>query len=81
MKSLNILQASVPNWLREEIIKKKVAIASSSIQGHAADDSFHLSGTEADDKSFKEGDETDSRSVDSTHSAEGEEDDDVKFHF
>eukprot|EP00268_Persea_americana_P000857 TRINITY_DN1026_c0_g1_i5.p1 TRINITY_DN1026_c0_g1~~TRINITY_DN1026_c0_g1_i5.p1 ORF type:complete len:917 (-),score=248.42 TRINITY_DN1026_c0_g1_i5:581-3112(-) len=69
-------KASVPNWLREEIIKKKVAIASSSIQGHAADDSFHLSGTEADDKSFKEGDETDSRSVDSTHSAEGEEDDD-----
>lgn len=77
---MNILQASVPNWLREEIIKKKVEIASSSIQSHSANDSFHLLGTEADVKSFR-GDQADGKIVESTKSAEDEEDDEVNFHF
>ncbi|XP_058109765.1 uncharacterized protein LOC131252967 isoform X2 [Magnolia sinica] len=67
-------KASVPNWLREEIIKKSV-IASSSIQDHPTEDSFHSIGAGGDDKSLRKGDQADSKSTDSTRLNEDEEDD------
>lgn len=68
-----ILQPSVPNWLREEIIKKKAVIATS-----APDFSEDPNSVAEDviDKSFVKGD-PDSRSIDSSRSTEEEDDEEV----
>ncbi|GLU21680.1 hypothetical protein SLE2022_378070 [Rubroshorea leprosula] len=65
-------KAPVPNWLKEEIIKNKAAIAKSSIE-------YPKEGTqsiedEGVDKSFGKGDQADSKSVDSSRSTEEEDD-------
>ncbi|KAK8970344.1 hypothetical protein KSP40_PGU014137 [Platanthera guangdongensis] len=63
--------AAVPNWLREEIIKKKSAIASTN--------SLHsgVVETEDADMSFRKTDQTDNQSLDSRRSIEDEDDDEV----
>ncbi|XP_043703966.1 uncharacterized protein LOC122654062 [Telopea speciosissima] len=66
-------KASVPNWLREEIIKK--AVIPSSVQEHPEEDSFQSVGDESVDRSYKRGDQADNRSVDSSRSTEDEDDD------
>ncbi|XP_042496061.1 uncharacterized protein LOC122075182 [Macadamia integrifolia] len=66
-------KASVPNWLREEIIKK--AVIPSSVQEHPEEDSFQSVGDESVDRSYKKGDQADNRSVDSSRSTEDEDDD------
>lgn len=62
-------KAAVPNWLREEIIKKKSAIASTN--------SLHsgVVETEDADMSFRRSDQTDDKSLDSRRSIEDEDDD------
>ncbi|KAG8066555.1 hypothetical protein GUJ93_ZPchr0004g38856 [Zizania palustris] len=62
----------VPNWLREELLKKKSASASASAQ-HSTE--FHSVGSEDTDKSLKSADQTDSRSVDSAKSTDDDDDD------
>ncbi|KAL5976569.1 hypothetical protein ACLOJK_020902 [Asimina triloba] len=69
-------KASVPNWLREEIIKKKAVIASSSIQDQPAEDSFNSVGAEGDEKTMRRSDQVDNKSSDSARSNEDEEDED-----
>ncbi|KAJ4961836.1 hypothetical protein NE237_021746 [Protea cynaroides] len=66
-------KASVPNWLREEIIKKK-AVISTSVQEHLEEDHFLPVGDEGLDKSFKKGYQVDDKSVDSSRSTEDEDD-------
>nr|KYP49368.1 hypothetical protein KK1_028911 [Cajanus cajan] len=62
-------KASVPNWLREEI-KKTVITAPAENQKEEA--TFRNDGI---DKSYVRGDEADSKSIDSSRSAEDEDDD------
>ncbi|KAL6954657.1 hypothetical protein U1Q18_043355 [Sarracenia purpurea var. burkii] len=66
-------KASVPNWLREEIIKKKGVIASSA-PGHQKEETEFIE-DEATDKSIGKSDQADSKSIDSSRSAEEEDDD------
>lgn len=68
----------MPNWLREEIIKKK-AVISSSAQEHSKEDTQSIE-DEGVEKSFAKGDQADSKSADSSRSTE-EEDDDEVFSF
>ncbi|KAM7484189.1 hypothetical protein LguiA_000198 [Lonicera macranthoides] len=66
-------RASVPNWLREEIIKKKPVITTSAPElSKEETESFE---DEAVDKSPGKGDQANSKSVDSSRSTEEEEDD------
>ncbi|XP_010251069.1 PREDICTED: uncharacterized protein LOC104593088 isoform X2 [Nelumbo nucifera] len=78
---LNVLErpkkASVPNWLREEIIKKKAAIAS-SVQEQPEEDPFRPVGDEGVDKPFRKDDQADSKSIDSSRSTEDDDEDDVE---
>ncbi|XP_073141168.1 uncharacterized protein [Henckelia pumila] len=70
-------KASVPNWLREEIIKNKAVITSSVPMLHQED----LPSTEEDisDKFSQKIDRSDSKSMDSSRSAEDDdEDEDVE---
>lgn len=74
---MEFFQASVPNWLREEIIKKKAVITSSS-QEHPREETQFIE-EEGVDKSFGKGDQADSKSIDSSRSTEEEDDDEVTF--
>ncbi|KAF8390494.1 hypothetical protein HHK36_025020 [Tetracentron sinense] len=67
-------KASVPNWLREEIIKKKTIIPS-SVQEHPEEDHFQPIGDENTDKSLRKSYRTDSKNVDSSRSTEDDDDD------
>ncbi|XP_020262858.1 uncharacterized protein LOC109838843 [Asparagus officinalis] len=67
-------KAAVPDWLREEIIKKKSVIPSAT-STQPIGNSFDSVGSGDGDKSIRRGDQNDSRSIDSTRSTEDEEDD------
>ncbi|KAJ6797782.1 Uncharacterized protein M6B38_215340 [Iris pallida] len=67
-------KAAVPNWLREEIIKKK-AVVSSTVPMQSTGSSLDCVGPEDSDKSLRRADQADSKSIDSTKSTEDEEDD------
>eukprot|EP01018_Ginkgo_biloba_P023368 Gb_39408 [translate_table: standard] len=70
-------KASVPNWLREELMKKKASVvANTPAQGLASEDSFHASGTEGAMQSFRNADQADSKSIDSARSSDDEDDED-----
>uniref|UniRef100_A0A0E0DJI7 Uncharacterized protein n=1 Tax=Oryza meridionalis TaxID=40149 RepID=A0A0E0DJI7_9ORYZ len=62
----------VPNWLREELLKKKSTSVSASVQ-HSTE--FHSTGSEDAEKILKSSDQADSRSVDSAKSTDDEEED------
>nr|GMD97937.1 serine/arginine repetitive matrix protein 1 isoform X1 [Ipomoea batatas] len=64
-------KASVPNWLREEIIKKK-AVITSSAPDLQKDDALE---DEDVNKPYRRGDQGDIKSIDSSRSTEGEDDD------
>ncbi|XP_057948350.1 uncharacterized protein LOC131144024 [Malania oleifera] len=66
-------KASVPNWLREEIIKKK-AVISSSAPEHLKEEAQSIE-DEGIDKSLGKGDQAESKSIDSSRSTEEEDDD------
>ncbi|CAA6667971.1 unnamed protein product [Spirodela intermedia] len=66
-------KAAVPNWLRDEIIKKKASIVSSA-QEHP-NGSSHSAAAEVHDKDFRQEEPVDSKSIDSARSTEDEEDD------
>lgn len=72
-------QASVPNWLREEIIKNKSAITTSSLE-HPKEETESIE-DEAVDKSLGKADQADSKSIDSSKSTEEEDDDEVFFAY
>lgn len=67
-------QASVPNWLREEIIKKKAVIGSS-----APEVSRHDTESNEDEVMDHKGDLVDGKNRDSARSAEEDDDDEVLF--
>lgn len=66
----------MPNWLREEIIKKKAVITSSSLEHPREETQFIEEGV---DRSFGKVDQADSKSIDSSRSTEEEDDDEVTF--
>ncbi|KAK6160264.1 hypothetical protein DH2020_003645 [Rehmannia glutinosa] len=66
-------QASVPNWLREEIIKNKAVITSSAPE-IPKEDSQSIE-EDSIDKSYKKGEQVDSKSIDSSRSIEDEDED------
>ncbi|KAI3467582.1 hypothetical protein Pfo_024245 [Paulownia fortunei] len=68
-------KASVPNWLREEIIKNKTVITSSAPE-IPKEDSQSIE-EDSNDKSFRKGDQADSKSIDSPRSTEDEDEDEV----
>uniref|UniRef100_A0A2P2L9J0 Uncharacterized protein n=1 Tax=Rhizophora mucronata TaxID=61149 RepID=A0A2P2L9J0_RHIMU len=66
-------KASVPNWLKEEIIKNASVITRSSLEHPKEEtESIEDGGVE---KSFGKGDQVDGKSLDSSRSTEEEEDD------
>lgn len=65
-------KASVPNWLREEIIKK--VVNEGSVQEHHKEETQSVE-DEGVDKSLGKGDQADSKSLDSSRSTEEEDDD------
>lgn len=65
-------QAPVPNWLREEIIKKKAVISSTS-QERPKEETYSIE-DEGAGKSLRKGDLEDNRSMDSSRSTEDDED-------
>jgi hypothetical protein len=69
-------QPPVPNWLREELLKKKSTPASASVQHSTNSDSM-----ESEDAAEppKIANQTDSRSIGSAKSTEDDEDDEVLF--
>lgn len=71
-----ISQASVPNWLREEI--KKAVIAAPSVEHSKEETQFTDDNV---DKSYVQSDEPDSKSNDSSRSVEEEEDEEVLFFY
>ncbi|CAH9131981.1 unnamed protein product [Cuscuta epithymum] len=64
-------KASVPNWLREEIIKKK-AVITSSVPDLQRDDDLE---DEDVNKPYRRGDQVDTKSIESSRSTEEEDDD------
>lgn len=72
-------QASVPNWLKEEIIKNASVITRSSLE-HPKEETQSVD-DDGVDKSFGKGDQADSRSIDSSRSTEEEEEDEVLVLF
>ncbi|CAI9785140.1 unnamed protein product [Fraxinus pennsylvanica] len=66
-------KASVPNWLREEIIKNKASIPN-SVPEIPKEDSQSV-GEEIIDESSRKGDQADSKSIDSSRSTEDEDED------
>ncbi|KAL2547038.1 cyclin-related [Forsythia ovata] len=66
-------KASVPNWLREEIIKNKASIPS-SVPEFPKEDSQSVE-EESVDRSSRKGDQADSKSIDSSRSTEDEDED------
>ncbi|KAJ8569751.1 hypothetical protein K7X08_006328 [Anisodus acutangulus] len=69
-------KAAVPNWLREEIIKKK-AVITTSAPDLPKEDSQSIE-DEGVDKSYRKGDQADSKSIDSSRPTEEEDDDEVE---
>ncbi|KAF3659542.1 hypothetical protein FXO38_12584 [Capsicum annuum] len=69
-------KAAVPNWLREEIIKKK-AVITTSAQELPKEDSQSIE-DEGVNKSYQKVDQADSKSIDSSRSTEEEDDDEVE---
>ncbi|MQL87150.1 hypothetical protein Taro_019679 [Colocasia esculenta] len=65
-------KAAVPNWLRDEIIKKKATITSSTHE-HSNGDKSTVA--EVHEKVSRKDDLADSKSIDSTRSTEDEDDD------
>ncbi|CAN4123316.1 unnamed protein product [Withania somnifera] len=66
-------KAAVPNWLRDEIIKKKAVITTSAPE-LPKEDSQSIE-DEGVNKSYRKGDQADSKSIDSSRSTEEEDDD------
>uniref|UniRef100_A0A0D9WAR0 Uncharacterized protein n=1 Tax=Leersia perrieri TaxID=77586 RepID=A0A0D9WAR0_9ORYZ len=62
----------VPNWLREELLKKKSTSMNASVQ-HPAE--FHSTGSEDTENTLKSADQADGRSMDSAKSTDDDEDD------
>ncbi|XP_038693858.1 stress response protein NST1-like isoform X2 [Tripterygium wilfordii] len=69
-------KASVPNWLKEEIIKNASVITKSSLE-HPKEDTQSIE-DEGVDRSFGNGDQADSKSIDSSRSTEEEDEEDYK---
>ncbi|MCD7465360.1 hypothetical protein HAX54_001167 [Datura stramonium] len=69
-------KAAVPNWLREEIIKKKAVITTSAPE-LPKEDSQSIE-DEGVNRSYRKGDQADSKSIDSSRSTEEEDDDEVE---
>ncbi|KAL8161634.1 hypothetical protein V2J09_013123 [Rumex salicifolius] len=69
-------KAAVPNWLRDEIIKKKDTIVSFGTDHHKADS--ESIDDETVDKSAGKSDQADSKSIDSSRSTEEDEDEDYE---
>lgn len=67
----------MPNWLREEIIKKK-AVITTSAPDVQKEDSQSIE-DEGVDKSYRKSDQADSKSIDSSRSTEEEDDDEVNY--
>ncbi|CAN1838687.1 hypothetical protein LINPERHAP1_LOCUS35522 [Linum perenne] len=67
-------KASVPNWLKEEIIKNATVITRSSLENPK--EGSEVIDDEEIDTSFRKGDKGDNKSIDSSRSTEEEEDDD-----
>ncbi|KAF0890938.1 hypothetical protein E2562_005063 [Oryza meyeriana var. granulata] len=63
----------VPNWLREELLKKKSTSVSASVQ-HSTE--FHSTESEHAGKTLRSSNQADSRSVDSAKSTDDEDDED-----
>lgn len=72
---VSIMQAAVPNWLREELIKKKSAIASTNLLPSGAVQMEDV------DMSFRKTVQADNQSLDSRRSAEDDDDDEVQQLF
>ena len=70
-----ILQASVPNWLKEEIIKNASVMTRSSLE-HSREEIESME-EEVVDKSFERGNQAGSKSIGSPRSTEEEDDDEV----
>jgi hypothetical protein len=71
-----IFQASVPNWLKEEIIKNASVMTRSSLEHPREEiDSMDEEGV---DKSFEKGNQAGSKSIGSPRSTEEEDDDEVQ---
>ncbi|KAH6828035.1 Nucleotide-diphospho-sugar transferase family protein [Perilla frutescens var. hirtella] len=71
-------KASVPNWLREEIIKNKAVITSSSSAPNFPKEDSQSMEDDNNDKSSRKGDQSDSKSMDSSGSTEDEDEDEVE---
>lgn len=69
-------KAPMPNWLREEVIKKRDAIASSAPDLKEVSPSVE---DESSDKPVRKGDQADSKSVDTSRSTEEDDDDDEDY--
>ncbi|KAI3970431.1 hypothetical protein MKX01_024078 [Papaver californicum] len=67
-------KASVPNWLREEIIKKKATMVS-SYQEYPEGDSTNSIGEETTSNSFINGDQADSKNISHSRLSDDEDDD------
>ncbi|KAL8519171.1 hypothetical protein ACS0TY_010199 [Phlomoides rotata] len=65
-------KASVPNWLREEIIKNKTVITSSAPE-LLKEDSQSIEDDDNNDKSPRKGNQADSKSIESSRSTEDED--------
>ena len=64
----------MPNWLREELMKKKVVVVSNtSAHGLVSEDSFHARRSEDVNRSFQKDDLTNSKCVDFGHSSDDED--------
>lgn len=70
------MQAAVPNWLREEIIKNK-SVLPSAVSTQLPGNSLDSIGSEDSERSIRKTDPGDSKSVELTRSTEDEEDDEV----
>ncbi|XP_051122149.1 uncharacterized protein LOC127245359 [Andrographis paniculata] len=65
-------KVSIPNWVREEIIKNK-AVITSTTAGTPKEDSQSI-----DEDNYRKGDQADSKSIDSFRSTEDEDEDEVE---
>ncbi|KAL0357881.1 UNVERIFIED_CONTAM: hypothetical protein Scaly_1473800 [Sesamum calycinum] len=68
-------KASVPNWLREEIIKNKAVITNSSVEINKEDSQSVEE--DSNEKSSRKGEQADSKSIDSSRSTEDDDEDEV----
>ncbi|XP_011086638.1 transcription elongation regulator 1 isoform X2 [Sesamum indicum] len=66
-------KASVPNWLREEIIKNKAVITNSAVEIRKEDSQSVEE--DSNEKSSRKGDQADSKSIDSSRSTEDDDED------